>query len=91
MSEINIEVVYIDASGEQFFKALSIPEGSSAHEAIERSGVRNISRPPPEPILIGIFGERCKLETVLRDQDRIELYRQRLADPKAARRQRALK
>ena len=38
---------------------------------------------------VGIFSKACKLDTVLRDKDRIEIYRPLIADPKEVRRQRA--
>jgi len=38
---------------------------------------------------LGIFGKAVKDETVLRDGDRIEVYRPLLIDPKEARRKRA--
>ena len=37
----------------------------------------------------GIFGELCERNTVLRDGDRIELYRPLKLDPKESRRERA--
>jgi putative ubiquitin-RnfH superfamily antitoxin RatB of RatAB toxin-antitoxin module len=38
---------------------------------------------------VGIYGKLKTPDTVLRDQDRIEIYRPLLADPKDARRRRA--
>ncbi|MDB5959149.1 MAG: RnfH family protein [Massilia sp.] len=38
---------------------------------------------------VGIFGKKKPLDTVLRDGDRVELYRPLLADPKESRRRRA--
>jgi len=38
---------------------------------------------------IGIWGVPASSQTVLRDRDRVEIYRELLADPKRARRQRA--
>ena len=40
---------------------------------------------------VGIFGKKRPLDTVLREHDRIELYRPLLADPKDSRRRRAVK
>jgi putative ubiquitin-RnfH superfamily antitoxin RatB of RatAB toxin-antitoxin module len=39
----------------------------------------------------GIHGRRVPLDTALADGDRVEVYRPLQADPKAARRRRALK
>ena len=40
---------------------------------------------------VGIFSRKVPLDHVLRDGDRIEIYRPLTADPKEMRRQRALK
>ena len=40
---------------------------------------------------VGIFGRKVSPDQVLRDGDRVELYRPLIADPKEVRRQRALK
>ncbi|WP_426191334.1 RnfH family protein [Massilia sp. DWR3-1-1] len=46
---------------------------------------------PFDPALhqVGVFGKKRPLESVLRDGDRVELYRPLLADPKESRRRRA--
>lgn len=38
---------------------------------------------------VGIFGKKKSVDTILRDGDRVELYRPLLADPKESRRRRA--
>lgn len=38
---------------------------------------------------VGIFGKLTTLDSLLRDRDRIEIYRPLIADPKEIRRQRA--
>jgi len=38
---------------------------------------------------VGIYGKKKTRDTVLREHDRIELYRSLIADPKEARRRRA--
>lgn len=39
--------------------------------------------------MVGIYGKKKPLDTVLREHDRIEVYRPLQADPKEARRRRA--
>jgi putative ubiquitin-RnfH superfamily antitoxin RatB of RatAB toxin-antitoxin module len=74
----------------QVLLALEVEEGTSARQAIERSGVL---RQFPQIDLardgIGVFGKVVPLDTPLRDGDRVEIYRPLLADPKQARRERA--
>jgi putative ubiquitin-RnfH superfamily antitoxin RatB of RatAB toxin-antitoxin module len=40
---------------------------------------------------VGIYGKKKTLDTLLRDRDRIEIYRPLVADPKDSRRKRAAK
>jgi putative ubiquitin-RnfH superfamily antitoxin RatB of RatAB toxin-antitoxin module len=41
--------------------------------------------------MVGIWGRKAKLDELLRDQDRIEVYRPLRVDPKVARRERFVK
>jgi uncharacterized protein len=41
--------------------------------------------------VVGVWGRKAKLDDVLRDQDRIEIYRPLRVDPKVARRERFVK
>ncbi|WP_293937271.1 RnfH family protein [Iodobacter sp.] len=87
---IKVEVVYAMPTLQKLL-AVQVPAGSSAEVAIRASGILDFF---PEIDLsvnkIGIFSKACKLDTVLRAQDRVEIYRALLADPKEIRRQRAL-
>lgn len=86
---VRVEVVYA-RSGEQALVSLEVEEGTSAREAIERSGI--LQRYPEIRLAqgyIGIFGKVVGPNSVLRDGDRIEIYRPLIVDPKQARRTRA--
>ncbi len=88
-STINIEVVYA-LSGEQILFRQQVPEGATVAEAIKLCGV--LDKYPEIDLAankLGIFGKLAKLDTVLRDKDRIEIYRPLIADPKEVRRRRA--
>lgn len=71
--------------------SLILDAGSCVRDAIRMSG---LAEKYPEleirPDRIGIFGELCSPDRVLVDGDRVELYRALLADPKEARRQKAV-
>jgi uncharacterized protein len=68
--------------------ALECGEGTTVREAIERSGV--LARHDQIDLCrVGVWGRRCGLEDLVRDGDRIELYRPLSADPKDVRRRRA--
>ena len=89
IEEIDIEVVYA-LPQQQMLRQLSVPAGTTAGQAVALSG---IGEGFPEINLthnkLGIFGKLVKAEAVLRDRDRVEIYRPLLADPKEVRRQRA--
>ncbi len=73
---------------------LQLPPGSTLGEAVQQSGLLaslppEMQQMPLEERKMGIFGKLKPAATVLRDGDRIELYRPLIADPKDARRRRA--
>lgn len=90
MSEkINIEVVYA-LPDEQILLKQTVPAGTTIAEAVQSSGV--LARHPEIDLSInklGLFGKLSKADAVLRDKDRIEIYRPLIADPKEVRRKRA--
>lgn len=90
MSEmIDIEVVYA-LPHEQALVKLKLPQGATVAEAVRASG---IAEKHPEIDLaqnkLGIYGKLTKADAVLRDRDRVEIYRPLIADPKEVRRKRA--
>ena len=86
MNNIDIEVVYGTAN-QQYLHRLSVPIGTTVRQAVLWS---NIRAKFPEVDLhtasLGIFGKVVTADTILRAQDRVEIYRPLLIDPKAARR-----
>jgi putative ubiquitin-RnfH superfamily antitoxin RatB of RatAB toxin-antitoxin module len=59
-------------------------------EAIERSGL--LAQCPEIDLAVfkvGIFGKVAKIDQVLEEGDRVEIYRPLIADPKEARKRRA--
>jgi len=82
-----IEIVYA-AREQQEVVALSVPPGTTVDQAIALSGLRE-RRGAPAAGQVGIYGKLVRGDTVLRDGDRIEIYRSLVADPKQARRRRA--
>ncbi len=86
---ITVEVAYA-LSQEQTLLKLSVALGTTAEQAVRISGILDQH---PEIDLgrnkLGIFGRLVKSDIVLRDKDRVEIYRPLLADPKEVRRMRA--
>jgi putative ubiquitin-RnfH superfamily antitoxin RatB of RatAB toxin-antitoxin module len=86
---INVEVVYA-LPHEQVLLKLKLPQGATVFEAVQASA---IAEKYPEIDLaknkLGIYGKLTKADAVLRDKDRVEIYRPLIADPKEIRRKRA--
>lgn len=88
---MNIEVAYA-RSEQQLIIEVQVPETCSVEQAIKLSGIT--SRFPEIDLSInkvGIFSQVCPLNTNLKENDRVEIYRCLLIDPMDARRQRAMK
>lgn len=86
---IHIEIAYA-LPAEQVLLALEVTENTTAEAAIQASGI--LKKFPDIDLStskIGIFGKHIKPDTVLRNKDRVEIYRPLIADPKEVRRQRA--
>jgi putative ubiquitin-RnfH superfamily antitoxin RatB of RatAB toxin-antitoxin module len=86
---VHIEVVYA-LQDRQKVITLALPVGTTVREAVERSGL--LAEFPEIDLAknkFGIWNKLTKVDAVLRDKDRIEIYRPLIADPKEVRRQRA--
>lgn len=86
---LRVEVVYALPDRQQVV-TLALPAGTTLGQAIEASGLRQ-GHPEinTDSGRFGIFARPARLDTVLRDCDRVEIYRPLIADPKEVRRQRA--
>jgi putative ubiquitin-RnfH superfamily antitoxin RatB of RatAB toxin-antitoxin module len=82
---IRVEVAYAERA-RQTLIALEVPAGTSAREAVERSGIRARHPGIPADAAFGIFGRSVGPGEVLAAGDRVELYRPLPADPKDRRR-----
>lgn len=88
---MKIEVAYAKPDI-QLVLDLELPDGATAEQAIRASGM--LARFPEIDLAVnavGIFGKTCALDQPLKPGDRVEIYRPLPADPKEARRGRAVK
>lgn len=92
MSElIEIEVAYALPEN-QILECLKVPYGTTVAQAVQLSGICNkFSEIQPDNKNLGIFGKLVKPETILRNHDRVEIYRPIIVDPKEKRRKRVEK
>lgn len=86
---IQIEVCYPLATKQEVV-FLKVPAGTTVQAAIEASGL--LAKYPEIDLKknkLGIWNKLAKVDAVLRDKDRVEIYRPLIADPKEVRKQRA--
>jgi putative ubiquitin-RnfH superfamily antitoxin RatB of RatAB toxin-antitoxin module len=83
---ISVEVVYCPQPGVIDLVALSLPDGATLQAALDASGVLLRHALPVESLNAGVWGRALAMTAVLRDRDRVELYRPLQCDPKEARR-----
>ena len=87
--EILVEVAYA-LPDMQVIIPLYVKKGATVEQVIEQSGVlKDFPDINLETSKVGVFSKLVKKDTVLREKDRVEIYRPLIADPKAVRKQRA--
>ena len=84
---INVQVIYA-LPEQQVLVNLSLPGGSTLQHAVEVSGLLVQFGLSMETHKFGLYGKPAKLDAVLRDRDRVEIYRPLIADPKEMRKAR---
>lgn len=83
MAKLRVEVVRAWPGRVELLE-LQLAEGATLRSALDVAGMA-------APHGAGIHGRRVPLDTKLADGDRVEVYRPLQADPRAARRRRALR
>jgi putative ubiquitin-RnfH superfamily antitoxin RatB of RatAB toxin-antitoxin module len=86
---LNITLVYSPAPREVREWTLALSPGATVSQALAECGILE-EYPALEKncLLAGIYGQRIRLDHLLADRDRIEIYRPLRVDPKTARRER---
>ena len=88
-AEVRVSVVFSPRAGVVDEVQLCLPAGSTVAEAVRASDMQ--ARHPEHELSllpVGLWGAFCERNDLLRDRDRVELYRPLRVDPKEARRQR---
>ena len=89
---IRVTVLYSPAARSFHEVALVLPWGATVRDAILGSGVAqsfpqlNLPKAP-----VGVWGRKSTPDQLLKDLDRVEIYRALTVDPKVARRERFVK
>ncbi len=86
---LRVEVAYA-LPNLQILLSIQVRPGATVRDAIQQSGILDSH---PEIDLssskVGVFGKLTGLDAVLREGDRVEIYRPLIADPKEVRKLRA--
>jgi putative ubiquitin-RnfH superfamily antitoxin RatB of RatAB toxin-antitoxin module len=78
---MNVGVAYADKFKQVWLK-LEVPDGSTVLEAIQHSGMlRQFPDIDLKRQKVGIFGKLTKLDALVEDGARVEIYREITADP----------
>ena len=85
---MNVGVCYAEADRQSWLR-LEVPDNSTIEQTIQLSG---LLASYPEIDLnqqkVGIFGKLAKLDTIVQEGDRVEIYRPITVDPKMVQRRR---
>ena len=88
-NEILVEIAYA-LPEEQVIISIKVPTIFNVQQAIEKSGIqKKFPSIDLSKNKVGIFGKKTTLNHLLKDRDRIEIYRPLILDPKEMRRKRA--
>ena len=87
--KISVEVAYA-LPQKQYLQRVTLDEGATIEQAIQASGLLTLRDDIDlAKNKVGIYSRPAKLDDVVHDGDRVEIYRPLIADPKELRRQRA--
>ncbi|MGH1538446.1 MAG: RnfH family protein [Gammaproteobacteria bacterium] len=86
---IVVEIAYISAEHQEVL-SVKMPENCTVEDAINASGIlKKCSEIDLAKCSVGIYGKVVKNSQILKDLDRVEIYRPLIIDPMHARRKRA--
>lgn len=84
--DLRIEVAYSPAARQVDIRVLTLPAGATVRQAVDASTLLAVHQLDATHLRVGVWGRAAPWSHVLRDQDRVELYRALKADPKESRR-----
>ncbi len=90
--QISVLVVWASGAGSEETARLQVAPGTTVEQAVAGSAlVRQFPPSGGDDVRYGIWGKRAAPQSLVRDGDRIEIYRPLKVDPKLARTRRARK
>lgn len=89
MADMRVQVCYATPE-RQLIRDMAVAAGTTLQAAVTLSGLlREVPEIDLTSCRVGVYGKLKALDAVLRDGDRVEIYRPLVADPKESRRRRA--
>lgn len=83
---LHVEVVYCPRPGQTDLVTLELPAGATLADALRASGLLERHRLDAAALRLGVWCRAQEPGTLLREHDRVEVYRPLKVDPKEARR-----
>lgn len=86
---MNITLIYASAARVVQEAALQMPAQATVQQALEQAGwLLRFPEIQAQTLALGVWGRKARAHTLLREGDRVEVYRALRVDPKVARRER---
>lgn len=85
---VKIELVYVAKDSTTLQVKMELKQGATVEDALIESRIYHL-HPETNGLPVGIYAKQVSLDTVLKEGDRVEIYRPLALDPKEKRRQRA--
>lgn len=89
-ARIGVEVAYAEPR-RQFLRRVELRRGATVADAVLACGIEREFGIDASALAVGIWSRPVAREALLREGDRVELYRPLQVDPKESRRRRAAK
>ena len=83
---LRVEVVYCPRPGQTELAALALAPGATVLDALRASGLLERHGLHAADLRVGVWCKAREVLSLLRDRDRVEIYRPLTVDPKEARR-----
>lgn len=85
-TDLRVEVAFSPVAQEVVLQSLTLAAGATVRQAVEASGLLSAFHLDATHVRVGIWGRATTWSHMLRDLDRVEIYRPLTADPKESRR-----
>jgi putative ubiquitin-RnfH superfamily antitoxin RatB of RatAB toxin-antitoxin module len=85
---LTVTVAWSPAPRQVVETRLRLPQGATVRQAVQAWAAADPTAAAGPELLVGVWGRKAPWEQLLRDRDRVEIYRPLRVDPKVARRER---